>query len=71
MTTDPMFVSDKHRQRQRDHRFPYCDTCGEPAVFKEGRGVLHSTDAFPFGVPEHLDTSGHSASFRTWMQEDA
>ena len=69
MAEDLTLVTDAHREYVRKHRFPTCDTCGEPAVFSEGRGILHSTDAMPFGLPEFRDTSGHEPTIRKWNAE--
>jgi hypothetical protein len=30
------------------------------------QGMLHSTDAHPFGLPPHLDHSGHEVTMREW-----
>lgn len=45
---------------------PWCDTCKKRAVFSEFFGNLHSSSQFPFGIPEHLDTSGHEVTMRDW-----
>lgn len=57
---------DDNAVRARHHRFPWCDTCKRPAVFNESFGMLHSTVARQFGLPPHLDDSGHDVTIREW-----
>lgn len=45
---------------------PSCDTCKLPAVWSEFHGWRHSTDEFRFGVPTHLDQSGHTVTAKEW-----
>jgi hypothetical protein len=59
-------VSDAFREAHKTKGFPWCDTCKEPAVWREAQGLLHSTDAHPFGLPPHLDVSGHEVTTREW-----
>jgi hypothetical protein len=55
-----------HRQEWAARDFPWCDVCKQPAVFSEFLGFCHSTPEHPFGLPHHLDTSGHEVSIREW-----
>jgi hypothetical protein len=57
---------DEFTTAHRDHGFPWCDTCKGPAVFNERDGLCHSTPDHPFGVPEHLDTTGHEVTASEW-----
>lgn len=45
---------------------PWCDTCKQPAVWKEGQGWLHATAEHPFGQPPWSDQSGHEVTAREW-----
>jgi hypothetical protein len=45
---------------------PWCDTCQQPAVFSEFQGWAHSTEEYRFGVPRHLDKSGHEVTAKEW-----
>jgi hypothetical protein len=65
-TPDPRVVSEAFRQDCKAKGFPWCDTCKEPAVWREFTGMLHSTDAHPFGLPPHMDSSGHKVTMREW-----
>jgi hypothetical protein len=62
-------VSDRDRElMQRYNRAPWCDICERPAVFNEALGMRHSSQDFPFGIPEHLDDSdGHEVTMRRWF----
>ena len=48
---------------------PWCDTCGEPAVYSEVHGIVHATPEFPFGLPQHLDPARHEVTFREWYRQ--
>lgn len=56
----------EYRVQHQENGFPWCDTCKQPAVFSEFQGNLHSTPEHPFGLPKHLDQSGHEVSMRQW-----
>lgn len=62
--------TDEGERRYREHcqqqGFPWCDTCGKPAVWQEGAGFRHSTSQHPCGVPNHLDDSGHEVTATEW-----
>lgn len=49
--------------------FPWCDTCGEPAVLSEFYGNLHASEERRFGVMPHADNSGHAVTMRDWSEE--
>jgi hypothetical protein len=67
--TEPTYVSDELRAETRRAGFPWCDACGEPAVWRESQGWLHSTDVHRFGLPQHLDQSGHEVTARQWWED--
>jgi hypothetical protein len=55
---------------RRYSRAPWCDTCERPAVFHESFGMRHSSQDFPFGIPEHLDAEnadGHEVTMQRWF----
>lgn len=49
--------------------FPFCDTCTLPAVWSEFHGWRHSTPEHKFGVPSHLDQSGHKVTAKSWWDD--
>ncbi len=57
---------DEFVKRSRDNGFPWCDTCRQPAVWRESWGMLHSTPEHMFGLPPHLDSSGHKVTMSEW-----
>lgn len=59
-------VTDEYREDNARKGFPTCDTCGEPAVFSEFAGYMHSTPEHPFGIPAHLDTATHDVTVEKW-----
>jgi hypothetical protein len=57
----PADLMDKHNGA------PWCDTCEEGACLTESFGWRHTSNDFPFGIPEHLDpNSGHKVTTRAW-----
>jgi hypothetical protein len=34
---------------------PWCDTCKERACFSGTWGWMHTSDDWPYGIPQHLD----------------
>lgn len=56
----------EHRDMCKRNGFPWCDTCGNPAVFREGSGVLHATAEQPHGVHPHEDRTDHEPSMVQW-----
>lgn len=49
-------------------KYPYCDTCGKPAVWTKCAGWLHATIEYPFGVPRNIDDSFHRVTARIWSE---
>lgn len=45
---------------------PTCDTCGGVILWNETLSWVHRTEAWPHGVPRHLDRFGHEATTITW-----
>jgi hypothetical protein len=59
-------TEEEFRATHFKNRFPWCDTCKQPAVFNETHGMRHSTIDHPFGVPKHLDSSEHEVTMKEW-----
>ena len=59
-------TEEEHAAWSRENRFPFCDTCKKPAVWSETWGWQHSTPEHVFGLPAHLDASGHKVTARQW-----
>lgn len=55
--------------KSRRSGFPWCDTCKRSAVYLESFGHRHSTPEHPFGVPTHLDDSGHKVTCDEWWAD--
>jgi hypothetical protein len=60
---------EEHIAYSKKNRFPWCDVCKLPAVFREGQGYLHSTPESPFGVYTHNDPSDHKVTCKEWWNE--
>lgn len=46
--------------------FPWCDSCGKPAVRTPGHPWRHATPAYEQGLPLDLDPAGHKATAADW-----
>ncbi len=62
-----MMSEEEFVQLHRKKGFPWCDTCGLPAVWREQAGEhQHVTIEFPLGIYSRDDTSGHKVTCRDW-----
>lgn len=52
-------------QQHIDKGFPWCDECGEAALFNEFFGNRHSTPEYPWGTP---GDQGHTITFEQWAE---
>ncbi|WP_143116337.1 hypothetical protein [Lentzea xinjiangensis] len=59
-------MADDQIPREAVDGFPWCDTCKQPAVWSEFNGWRHSTAEYRFGLPQHLDNSGHEVTAKEW-----
>lgn len=59
----------EYKRRCRSQGFPWCDTCQNPAVYREGAGYLHSTPDRPYGLFEDQDPSRHAVTVKEWFKE--
>ena len=63
--------TDRERMDANNGR-PWCDTCKDPACFSEIFGIRHTSEEYPFGIPEHLDPNsavngGHAVTMKDWF----
>lgn len=49
--------------------FPWCDTCENPVVWREGFGYQHASPERPLGIFRDQDTSGHTPTCRAWYND--